>query len=139
MLYWLRQLGVVLVLGMTTHLFPTVLVTPETLSTFYLEWWPRRNALRQEWRTERAGEGVLPAKVQAMLALLRDHRAQSFRFSDGIARDADTSVVQRLAESTYPIRWNAQAPHLLLLASEPVPSRCTIVATRQEVVLANCS
>lgn len=139
MLYWLRQLGVVLVLGMTIHLFPTVLVTPETLSAFYSEWWPRSDALRQEWRTERAGEGVLPAKVQAMLALLRENRAQSFRYSDGIARDADTSVVQRLAESTYPIQWSAQAPHLLLLATEQVPPRCAALATRQEVVLANCS
>ncbi|MCY7317133.1 MAG: hypothetical protein LH617_00135 [Ramlibacter sp.] len=132
-------MGVVLVLGMTIHLFPTMLVTPETLSAFYSEWWPRRDALRQEWRTERAGEGVLPAKVQAMLVLLRENRAQSFRYSDGIARDADTSVVQRLAESTYPIQWSAQAPHLLLLVAEQVPPSCTAVAIRQEVVLANCS
>ena len=71
-LYWLRQVGVLLILGLTIHLFPTLLATPETLSDFYTDLWPRSETLRREWRTERAGETVLPGKVQAMLALLRE-------------------------------------------------------------------
>lgn len=138
MLYWLRQVGVLLILGLTIHLFPTLLSTPETLSDFYTDLWPRSETLRREWRTERAGETVLPGKVQTMLALLREQRAATFRYSDAIAHDPNTSIVQRIAEGAYPIRWSASAQHFLSLAHEAVDARCTRLASRDEVVLAYC-
>ena len=72
MLSWLRQVGVLLILGLTIHLFPALLATPETLPDFYTDLWPRSKTLRREWRIERAGETVLPGKIQATLALLRE-------------------------------------------------------------------
>jgi hypothetical protein len=77
--------------------------------------------------------------VQAMLALLRDQRVGSYRYSDAIANDADSSVVQRIAEAAYPIRLNPQAQHLLALSGEPMDPRCKIIASTQEVILASCS
>ncbi len=91
-----------------------------------------------EWNLPRAGEWVLPARVQAMLALLRDNRVQEFRFSDAIARDPDDSVPQRLAEGAYPIRVNAEARHRLLNRGEALPPGCRVVAGNQGVVLADC-
>lgn len=139
MLFWARQVVVVMVLGLSVHLFPGLSSTPKALSEFYEKQWPRREVLLQEWRTGRAGETVLPPKVQAMLALLRENRVESYRYSDTIAQDPDTSVVQRIAEGAYPIRWSANARHVLLSSSEPLVAMCKAVASRQEVVLAHCS
>jgi hypothetical protein len=138
-LYWLRQAGVVLVIGLAVAAFGNVRATPGQLSSLYEDWWPHRAALQREWRSEHAGETVLPARVQAMLALLRDNRVESFRYSDAIAHDADTSVVQRIAESAYPIRVRREAQSLLLLPTDALDPRCRVVARRQEVVLAHCS
>lgn len=139
MVFWWRQAGVVLVFGIAVFLFAGVRETPDKLLTMAQDFWPRRDALRREWRAERAGEVVLPLKVQAMLALLRENQVRSFRYSQRIANDADTSVVQRIAESAYPIRLSQQAQHLLALAGEPLEPSCKPIAQRQEVVLASCS
>jgi hypothetical protein len=138
MLFWLRQAGVLLVIGLAVRLFPTIEATTVALEDFYQDFWARRASLRQEWRTERTGETILAPKVQAMLQLLRDNQVRSFRYSDAIARDADTSLTQRLAESAYPIRVDLEARYQLLTAGESVDVQCTAVARKQEVVLARC-
>jgi hypothetical protein len=138
-LYWLRRAGILLVFVLTAALFTGVHRTPVKLVSFYQAFWPLREAALRDWRTEHAGEAGLPARVQAMLALLRENGVQSFRLSGAIASDADSSVVQRIAESAYPIRVIAGAPHLLALSGEALDSRCRVLATRQEVVLATCS
>ncbi len=137
-LYWLRQAGVLLVIGVTVVAFSGVRQTPDKLWSMYEDFWPRRDALRVEWRTERAGEAVLVPKVRTMLALLRDNNVDAFRYSDAIAADTDSSLVQRIAESAYPIRVKQEAPFLLLLASETLDRRCVEMARQQEVVLALC-
>ncbi|GAC1605608.1 MAG: hypothetical protein NVS3B2_12200 [Ramlibacter sp.] len=136
---WLRRAGVLLVVMLTAVLFTGVRDTPAQLVSFYQTFWPRRDAALQDWRTERAGEAGLSARVQAMLALLRENRVQSFGYSAAIASDADSSVVQRLAESAYPIRVIPGSLHLLALSGELQDTRCRVLATRQEVVLALCS
>lgn len=137
MVYWFRQVGLVLVFIFTIHLFPGIRHTPERLSGFYERQWPRRDALLLEWRTEHAGETVLAPTVQTMIALLRENQVTAFRYSDAVARDPDASVKQRLAEAPYPIRLEADAKHLLMLASEGF-GNCEPVAARQEVILARC-
>lgn len=137
-LYWLRQAGVLLVIGVTVIAFSGVRDTPDKLWSMYEDFWPRRAALWVEWRTERAGETVLVPKVRTMLALLRDNNVEAFRYSEAIAADTDTSMVQRIAESAYPIRLKQEAPFLLLLASEAMDPRCVEMARQQEVVLALC-
>ena len=139
MLFWLRQAGVLLVIGLAALAFSGVRETPARLWSMYGELWERGDAVRQEWRTERAGESLLSGQVQAMLALLRDNRVESFRYSNAIASDADTSLVQRIAESAYPIRLKQDAKDLLLLSTEALDARCKPVASRLEVVLAHCS
>lgn len=139
MLFWLRQAGVLLVIGLAVLAFSGVRKTPAHLWSMYGELWERGDAVRQEWRTERAGEGLLSGRVQAMLALLRDNRVESFRYSNAIASDADASVVQRIAESAYPIHLKQEAKDLLLLATEALDPHCKPVASRLEVVLAHCS
>ena len=118
--------------------FPGILKTPVKLVSMYQGFWLRREQLRLDWRTERAGEDVLSPKVRTMLALLRDNHVQSFRYSEAIANDVDTSVVQRIAESAYPIRLRQEGPHFLLLVSEILDSRCKTVARESGVVLAHC-
>ena len=139
MLFWLRQAGVMLVIGLSVLTFSGVQETLPHLWSMYGDLWERGDSVRQEWRTERAGEGLLSGRVQAMLALLRDNSVESFRYSNAIASDADASVVQRIAESAYPIRLKQDAKDLLLLASEALDPRCKPVASRLEVVLAHCS
>lgn len=139
MLFWLRQAGVGLVIGLTVLAFSGVQETPSRLWSMYGEFWERAGALRQQWRTERAGEGQLSGRVHEMLALLRDNSVESFRYSRAIASDADASVVQRIAESAYPIRVKQDAADLLVLANEVLDPRCKPVARRLEVVLAHCS
>jgi hypothetical protein len=138
-LYWLRRAGILLVFVLTAMLFTGIRATPVQLASFYQGFWPRRQAALQDWRTEHAGEAGLSARVQAMLALLRENGVQSFRYSGAIASDADSSMVQRIAEAAYPIRVAAGAPNLLTLSGEALDSRCRVLATRQEVVLATCS
>jgi hypothetical protein len=138
-LYWLRRAGILLVFVLTAVLFTGVQGTPAQLVSFYQAFWPRREAALQDWRTEHAGEAGLSARVQAMLALLRENRVQAFRYSSAVASDADSSVVQRITEGAYPIRVLAGASHMLALAGEALGTRCRLLATRQEVVLAICS
>jgi len=137
-LYWLRQAGVVLVIGIAAWAFPNVRETPDKLLAMYEEFWPRSDGLLLAWRTELAGEDMLAEKVQAMLALLRANRVETFQFSQGIAADPDASLLQRLAEAAYPIRYRRDATDLLLLASEPLHPRCTEIGRKLEVVLARC-
>lgn len=139
MLYWLRQGGVLLVIVVAAVAFSNVRQTPERLWSLYAELWPQRAAVRQEWRTELAGEQMLAEKVHAMLSLLRENRVESFRYSAGIAADPDPSVVQRIAESAYPIRYRPDAKDVLQLATEPLDARCTAVASKPGVLLAHCS
>ena len=92
-----------------------------------------------EWNVAGGGERVLPAKVQTMLALLRENHIAEFRVSEAVLRDPDDSVPQRLAEGAYPIRVNLQsARHWLRYASEGLPAGCRTIAVKQEVVLADC-
>lgn len=139
MLYRLRRAGVLLVIVIAVLAFSNVRRTPAALWSMYAAAWGRGAVVLQEWRTERAGEGALAAKVQAMLALLRDNRVETFRYSAGIASDPDPSVVQRIAEAAYPIRFGPDARDLLQLASEPLDPRCTELARNQEVLLARCT
>ena len=111
----------------------------ELLDPFYRGQTPGPVPLLQEWGAPQGGEWVLPAKVRTMLALLRENHVQEFRYSQTIERDPDESVVQRLAEGAYPIRIMKRARHLLLLSQESLPVGCGVIATRQEVVLADCS
>jgi hypothetical protein len=138
-LYWLRQAGVLLMIVIAAQAYTNLQETPAALRSMYRQLWPRWSEALLEWRTERAGETLLAAKVQSMLALLRDNESKTFRFSPGIAAEPDPSVVQRLAEGAYPIRYSQDAKDLLLLANEPVDPRCAIVARKLEVVLARCS
>jgi hypothetical protein len=138
-LYWLRQAGVLLVTGVAVLAFSGVRETPARLLSMYGDLWQRGDAVRLEWRTEGAGEDLLAPRVRAMLALLRDNRVESFRYSAAIASDADASVVQRIAESAYPIRVKQDAKDLLLLSDESLAPHCKAVASKLEVVLARCS
>ena len=92
----------------------------------------------REWRKERGGEFVLPARVQAILYILREHRVENFRYGSAIAQDPDPALVQRLAEGTYPIRLNAQAKHSIFTTTEIIDSRCQKIAEREGIVLAYC-
>ncbi len=138
-MFWLKQIGVLLVLFLAVVASSGLRKTPGKLWSIYEDGWPRRDALRQAWQTARAGEDVLPARVQAILALLRGSGVESFRYSGGIANDPDLSVALRIAESAYPIRVRPQAQHLLALSNERLEPGCQVVASRQEVVLAYCS
>lgn len=101
-----------------------------------------RNVLR--WRAAAlpvlsepgAGADVLPIVVLHMIRLLRDARADSFRYSPAIAESE--GVRQRLIEGAYPIRARAAAPHYLSIAQEPLPAGCESVARDGDLVLAAC-
>lgn len=139
MSYRLRQAGVLLVVVIAALAFSNVRRTPAALWSMYKTAWAQGDDVLLEWRTERAGEDALTDKVRAMLALLRDNRVGTFRYSAGIANDTDSSVVQRIAEAAYPIRYGQSAKNLLQLASEPLDPRCVAVARKQEVLLARCT
>jgi hypothetical protein len=136
--YFVRQACVLLVLGVTVYVFPAVSATPRMLWSSYVALVNQGESLRSQWRAERAGENVLPAKVKVMLALLRDNHVETFRYSDGIARDPEESTVQRLSEGAYPIRLASDAHHLLLLPKEVLEPPCRAVSYTQEAVLAYC-
>lgn len=139
MSFWMRQARLMLVILLVLLAFPGVLKTPAKLTSMYKDFWARRDWLWHEWQTELAGEAVLAPKVQMMLALLRDNQLQSFRYSDAIANDEDTSMAQRIAESAFPIRLMQDSPNLLVLTSESLDPRCRIVARENEVALASCT
>src|SRR5450759_5121144 len=129
-LYWLRKVGVLVIVALTTLVFPAVTTTPHLLFEFYEKLLPNRSAISNDWRTARGGEAVLPQKVRAMIALLRDNQVTEFRYSDAIARDPDASLTQRLAEGAYPIRLSSGARHSLLFASEAVGDDCLALDSR---------
>jgi hypothetical protein len=137
-LYWLRQAGILLVMAIAVVAFDNVRDTPARLRVVYKELW-RSDDVRKAWRTELAGEDMLSDKVQAMLALLRKNRVETFRYSAGIAANPDQSAVQRIAEAAYPIRLRDNAKDLLALAHEPLDPGCTEIDRKLEVVLARCS
>ena len=138
MSYWQRKAGVLATLALTAIFFPAVISTPHRLFEFYENLFAEGRGVSKDWGTGRAGETVLPQKVQTMLALLRNHQITEFRYSDAIARDPDDSVPQRLAEGAYPILISTRARHWLLSASEAVSPGCLVLAAREGVVLAHC-
>jgi hypothetical protein len=138
MLYWLRKGAVLVILGLTTVVFPAVTGTSQLLFEFYGKLLPNRSAISHDWRSEHGGEAVLAQKVRGMIALLRDNEVTEFYYTDAIARDPDASVTQRLAEGAYPIRLSKGARHWLLSASEGFAPDCVALASREGIVLARC-
>jgi hypothetical protein len=136
--FWLRKVGILLVMALTLIAFAGVQETPGRLRALYRDFWSHRATLQQDWKTARSGEEVLAPKVRTMLALLREQRVESFRYSRAIAHEPDASVIQRIAESAYPIRLTPTARHLLALSGEPLDPGCKVLASQQEVVIAAC-
>ena len=137
-LYWLRKAGVLIVIALTITAFPAIRTTPQLLFAFYEKLLPNRSAIFNESRVAHGGEAVLPQRVRAMIALLRDNQVTAFRYSDAIAPPSDDTTKQRLAEGAYPIRINVEANYLLLSASEVVAHSCAVVASREGIVLVRC-
>ena len=134
----LRKSAVWVVFGVMIAVTPAVTLAPKFLFLFYQILLPNWSALPKEWRTDHAGESVLPARVRTMIAMLRRNDVTDFSYSEGIAKDPEPSVPQRLAEGAYPIKLNAQARHRLLLASEPLLTGCAPVDSSEGFVLAQC-
>lgn len=137
-MFLLRQAGILLVMALTVIAFTGVKETPGKLRALYRDFWSHRATLQQDWKTALSGEEVLAPKVRTALALLRDQHVESFRYSPAVAHEPDASVIQRIAESAYPIRLTPTARHVLALAGEPLDPGCKVLASQQEVVLASC-
>jgi hypothetical protein len=138
MLHWLRKGAVLAILGLATVVVPAITIAPQLLFKFYEILLPNGSAISNEWRTARGGEAVLPQKVRAMIAVLRENEVTEFRHSEAIVHDPDSSVTQRLAEGAYPIRLSGVARHWLLSANEPLGSGCVALDSREGIVLARC-
>lgn len=108
------------------------------LAAFYAGAWGAAHNTLKEWSLPRSGEAGLPPNVRTMIALLRENRVSEFRYSEGVAHGPDEAVRQRLAEGAYPIRLAPGSRHLVLVLPEALPAHCRAVATRQEVILADC-
>jgi hypothetical protein len=83
-----------------------------------------------------SGASVLPVRVQAMIALLKEQHAVEYRYSPGI--EGDIELKQRLVEGSYPLRYRRDARLLVLLEQETAPGNCHVVSQAQGVAVARC-
>jgi hypothetical protein len=118
---------------------PAIGSSLEQLEDFYRQTFVERATRPAEWRAPRGGEWVLPARVRAMVALLRRNGVQDFRFSAASVGAADPLLTQRLAEGAFPIRVRATARDMLVAAGEDPGANCRVVDTEQDVALDHCS
>ena len=131
----LKRAGIAVVLA--GCLWPAVSDGVRALGRFYIGEIPRAVPVLPEWSTPDGGDWVLPAKVRAMLALLRQNGIQEFRYSPAIERDPE--AFQRLTEGAYPIRVTERARHWLFLTDDHPGPGCRVIATNEEAILADCN
>lgn len=88
--------------------------------------------------TPNAGEHVLPPSVREMLTLLRAHRLDTYRVSEGIAAADEALIYQRIVESAWPRRMDPRSGHEFRFVFEPATSGCTQIERKKEVALVFC-
>jgi len=133
--------NIIIVLGITVlsiYLFPQTVQTVVDLHKTWLTQIQQDSLapLASQFASPRAGEFVLPPRVQAALSLLRAQELSAYRYSDRIRKDEETR--QRLIESAYPIRYQENAPYLVHFADEPVAKTCRPIASAGGASLAYC-
>jgi hypothetical protein len=73
-----------------------------------------------------------------MLSLLREDARGVKRYDLSPSLAADTWTLQVMVSSAWPRRLEPGADARFVLESERVPSGCSLVARREEVLLAYC-
>ncbi len=93
-------------------------------------------AIYRNLRTPGSGMEALPKKARTARDLMIRHDVRNYRTTDTIKRDDE--LFQRIVEGSWPKRYSADATHLILLESDPVPAPCILLKTKDGVSLATC-
>jgi hypothetical protein len=90
-----------------------------------------------EISTPNSGEEIMPKKIQRMLSLLRTNDIAGYQLSEGIA--LDSTFIQRITESAWPIKNDDASPYYLCLIEEiNTNPNCTVIDQRKDVALEYC-
>lgn len=93
-------------------------------------------AFQTNINTPRAGEQILPPRVQEVLTMLRGRALERYRLSDSLAGDPWT--YQQIVASTWPSKLEPDAKARFMLNSEPIGPGCTLLDRQREVSLVHC-
>ncbi len=128
----------ILILVLFVGFFPISISTPVYLGNALLDLFPghKMKSLSQFDKPGSGRDEGLPREVNAMLSLLEEHDADSFRLSPGIA--ANKKFHNRIIESAFPKLVIEASPFLLQFTSEPSPAKCQNLSSQNGVTLARC-
>lgn len=97
-------------------------------------------SFRVKLKTPHAGEYVLPAAVQEMLALLRTHHLDSYQISAQMEKAENGEIYQRIVESAWPRRISPKSNNKFIFISELNDASICVEKHRgKEVALVLCN